>query len=640
MSDFAGLWRLDGRPADHHDSVRLAQGLAGRGSADPRIWRQGSFTLVHRQHVFTPEDDRERMPLTGPSGAVLAADIRLSNRGELADTLGLSGNAAALPDGALCLRALERWGTDAVSRFYGDFALALWLPGEHRLVLTRDPSQNRSLFIHRSAHLIAFSTRLRPLLALPEIPRDLDDLAVADHLILNTEPGDRTIYAGINRVRMGHTLTLTPEATRSHRWWSLPHPGTRRFSRYEDTVAAAAEVIDRTVAGSVRAVGMVGASLTGGLDSPTVLLSARRCLEPDRLIALTRIPGGPIPQDGPGRFYDEASRARAFVDHHPGLIWHPVGEDGQDWGESDRRRWFLETGTPADNLINGAWFFPLFRFITAQGGRVILNGEGGNHFYSSHGGTVETALLRQGRLLALTRLLWQRSRRSGQSLPALIRHRLLAPHEPLWLRGRRKGWTTPWGRFAALNPTFAADMNMLDRLDLNRYRVRTGSPHPSVQTTREWFQGDEGVGQWAVAARALHGVDWRAPLGDRRVIEFFASLPLEDFIRDGEPRSLARAVLAGQVPDQTRHETRRGSQLGEWFSILTARRTQMLASLERLKASRTAGQVVDLARLESLLLDWPADLEAAEKRRMEYYFLLTRGLETAEFLAWHEGGNH
>ncbi len=641
MSDFAGLWRLDGRPVDLHDTGRLAQGLEGRGIAPPRIWRQGCFALVHRQHCFTPEDERERMPLVGPSGAVLAADVRLDNRGELADALGLFGMEAALTDGALLLKALERWGSAAVSRVYGDFALALWQPGDGKLVLARDPSQYRSLFIHRGPHLIAFSTRLRPLLALPEIPRDIDELAVADQLILNTEPGERTIYTAINRVRMGHVLTLTAETIRSHRWWSLPQPGTRRFARYEDMVAAGAEVVDHAVAAATRAVGPVGASLTGGLDSPAVVLAARRYLAPERLIAATRVPGGTTPPDSATRYYDESPRVGAFVARHPGLNWQTVGDDGQDWGEADRRRWYLEAGIPADNLINGAWFFPLFRFIAAKGGRVLLNGEGGNHFYSSHGGTVEAALLRQGRLWALGRLLWQRSRKGDLGLPALIRNRLLTPHEPLWLRGWRKGWQDgPWGRFAALNPAFAAEVKMYDRLDLDRYRVRTGVPHPYVHTTREWFQGDEGIGQWTVAARAMHGIDWRGPLGSRRVIEFFAALPQEDFIRNGESRSLARAILAGQVPEETLSDNRRGSQLGEWFAILTARRPEMLASLERLKASQSAGRIVDLARLERLLLDWPADAVAAERRRMDYHFMLTRGLETAEFLAWHDGTNH
>lgn len=639
MSDFAGLWRLDGRPVDDHDVSRLARGLDARGIGPARVWREGSFALVHRQHVFTPEDERERLPLAGPSGGVLVADVRLDFRSELAAALGFAGEEAARPDGALVLAALERWGEAGVSRLYGDFALAFWQPGERRLVLARDPLRDRSLFVHRGAALIAFATRMRPLLALPDIPRDIDENAVADRLILNTDDPEQTLYPAIRRVPQGHVFTVTAEHTAKRRWWTMPEPGGLRFPGHEATVAAAEAVIDRALASGVRAVGPVGTCLTGGMDSATVTLFARRHLPPERLIALTRVPGGPTAPDDASHYHDESPRAGAFAAGQAGLNWHAVGDDGLDWGEADRRRWFLETGVVADNRINSAWFLPLARFMAARGGRVILTGGGGNFFYSYDGGLVELALLRQGRIGALLRLLAGRARNYRPGLVALVKSRMLAPCEPRRLRAWRKGWDAPWSHLAALNPTFAAETKLLERLDPSRYRSRSGPPRPSAHATRLWFHGDETIGDWSVAYRALTGIEWRAPLAGREVIEFFAALPQEAFVRDGRGRAIARSILAGHRPEEIVRDRRSGRQLGDWFAILTAERPRMLAALERLEASRSAGRVVDLARLERLLNDWPADAAAAEARRAEYHFVLTRGLETAEFLAWHDRSN-
>ncbi|MGG2362110.1 asparagine synthase-related protein, partial [Salmonella enterica] len=77
--------------------------------------------------------------------------------------------------------------------------------------------------------------------------------------------------------------------------------------------------------------------------------------------------------------------------------------------------------------------------------------------------------------------------------------------------------------------------------------------------------------------------DLRAPLASRRVIEFFGALPLEHFIEEGVPRSLARAVLAGQIPDEMLGSRAGGMQFGDWFSQLSARRSAMQAAMPRLR---------------------------------------------------------
>ncbi|CEE62412.1 hypothetical protein XAC3218_20038 [Xanthomonas citri pv. citri] len=87
MSDFAGVWRLDGAPVAPGDIQRLGQALDARGIGPVRVWQDGPVAIVHRQHVFTPQDADEAMPWVGASGAVLAADVRLAARQELASAL-------------------------------------------------------------------------------------------------------------------------------------------------------------------------------------------------------------------------------------------------------------------------------------------------------------------------------------------------------------------------------------------------------------------------------------------------------------------------------------------------------------------------------------------------------------------------
>lgn len=640
MSDFAGIWRLDGQPVDDADLRRLANGLDGRGTAPARVWRSGAMGIVHRQTFFTPEDRAERQPLVAPSGAVLAADLRLNERPALVRALGLGDDALRLADGALLSRALDAFGLDAtLERLFGEFAFALWRPEERRLVLARDSTGRRSLFAHRGARLVAFATRLRPLLGLPDVPQDLDDEALADRLVLNLGPPARTLYRGIDRVPLGHVAEHTPSSGRLRAYWDLPEPGSSKLRGDADIEEAAREVLDRAVADALRSEGPVTAWLTGGLDTANVVASAARQLAPGGLTAATLKPGGPTPPDTQRCYYDETGRAGALAAMHPNVDWHVVsGADGGDWGEHDPRRAFLELGAPTRAPLNIAWFYPMYRFMAARGSRVSLGGEMGNAFFSDSGLSLLPELFLTLRWGELARHLLA-LRRGGHAVRSLA-GQTLAPLAPYWLMQWRTGPAgAPWSGHSPINPGFARDARLDERVDRRLYRIRLGHGHASAQARRRWISQDHVAYDLVNAQRARTGVDHRLPLADRRVVEFFGALPLAQFLEGGATRSLAKRLLRGQAPPKTIENADGGRQNGDWFALMSAARPAMREEMTRLRASPVARRVVDLDRLQALLDHWPTDAASAEPRRYEYYQMLARGMEMARFLAWREGGN-
>ncbi|CCG35229.1 asparagine synthetase B [Xanthomonas citri pv. mangiferaeindicae] len=639
MSDFAGVWRLDGALVAPGDIQRLGQALDARGIGPVRVWQDGPVAIVHRQHVFTPQDADEAMPWVGASGAVLAADVRLAARQELASALEHPANVT-LPDGVLLLEALQCWDTAALPRLHGCYALALYRPDRHRLLLARDPIGLRSLFVHRGPHLIAFATRLRALLALPQVPKDLDERALADKLIMDRARPERTIYRAIDRVPMAHAVVLTPEATHCQRWWSPPEAGSLRLRNDAEVEAAAAEVLDRAVADALRARGPVATCLTGGLDSGSITLSAARQQAPSPLLVLTRQPLPATAAATATHYYDESPRARRLAASHPGIDWHLVGDDDADWGEHDPACWWREGAQPVRSPSNMAWFFPLYRFLHARGSQVMLGGELGNAFFSYDGLLRLPQLARQRQWRVLAGQVGALAGSLGLSRRKTVQRYLLRPFAPVALLRLWHGLPAAvWEAQAALQPALAQSLGMQQSLDRSRYRLRLGGGHTSLPTFREWMLGDAGPMDLVNTLRAVSGVDTRYPLADRRVIEFFGSLPLDQFLRDGVSRSLPRRLLAARGAPPEIHANRAvGVQQGDWFARLNAQRDALHAQLSQARTSPLANRVVDLQRLQALLDHWPQDAAAAEARRFEYLQLLASGLQMAGFLAWHERG--
>jgi len=637
MSDFAGIWHLDSRPIEAADINRLALGLEGRGIGAPRIWNSGPVALVHRQHIFTAEDRLERQPKVGASGLVLAADLFLTERDHLAASLSLPP-APPMADGALLVAALEQWGIETtLARLYGRFSFAAWDPVSRRLTLARDHLGGGTLYVHRSERLVAFSNRLRPLLALPDIPRDLDEDNLADFMTLNPEPPERTLYRAIGRVPMGHLTVIGENSYRCSRWWSLPQPGILRLSEAQ-VLDAAREHLDRAVAACLRSDAPPCLAMTGGLDTAAVALAASRQTR-QRLMAITRKPTPPIPAETATLYFDETERASAIAAALPMLDWQAVPDDGGDWGEHDPKLWFLTSGRPHRPNLNSAWFFPLYRFMAGQGSNVMLCGDRGNALFSQPAVTHLAELFVRGKWLRLAGILRDLHREQGMPWADLIKL-VLRPFEPLALRHRRlKHQGSLWSFHCALSPTLAQELRLDKHLAESTYRQRIAGGLASTQRTRQWLLEDETPRDGMPGIRAMSGIDIRAPLADRRLIEFFAALPAEEFIKGGWTRSLTRRLLVGHLPDEAVFARKSGRQLGDWHRLVQTNHPALKERLRRAQASPHAARVVDLPALAHLLDSLPADAETAEPQKTAYLLKLNRGLDVATFITWHHGGN-
>ena len=91
---------------------------------------------------------------------------------------------------------------------------------------------------------------------------------------------------------------------------------------------------------------------------------------------------------------------------------------------------------------------------------------------------------------------------------------------------------------------------------------------------------------------------------------------MEQFLRDGTPRALARRALADRLPKQVLEETRSGLQVADWHEDLTAARDGVVDELDRLEACPAAAAALDLPRLRRLTENWPSGgWERARSRR-------------------------
>jgi asparagine synthase (glutamine-hydrolysing) len=623
VTALAGVLRRGGAPP-REACDRILQGLAPYAAAEPRTWSDGVVAIGERLVALLPEDRFCAGPAPLEGGGALIADVRIDNRDEVEGLLALpSEQARRISDQSLLARAWDRWGEGLLDRVIGDFAFAVWEAAKRRLTLARDAFGWRPLHYHHGASLFAFASMPMGLHALAEIPVALDEARLAAFLALDDETGPASFFAGVERVEPGGLVRLERGSAGRRLWYSPPRR-THRPGTPDDHAAALREHLDRAVACRLRGAGpRVGSHLSSGWDSAAVTVTAARLRAGagGRVLALTAAPrqGYDLP-DPPGRRGDEsvvAARVAAEYDNIDHLVVRACGRSPLEG--LDRTSRLL--GRPVLNACNQVWLDDIGRAARSAGVKVVLSGEFGNEGLTD-GGEDWLADLAAARRWSRWLIEAAKALAGGEMrVGGVLRVTFAGDGESAfwrWVR-RRREWVGPPGAHSPLPPALWRDASRTDpRDDAFGRRLRAAT---SID-----------AGPFHQATLAAFGIDHRAPLMDRRLVEFCLNTPREQVFRNGRSRALARRALADRLPPLVLDQVAKGYQGIDWHEGLEAARREALALLARLPGVPPAARLLDLSRLRGLLERWPDGGWNEGRVFTEYRLALLRGLSAGQFI--------
>ncbi|AEG02027.1 asparagine synthase-related protein [Methylomonas methanica] len=648
MTGFAGVVRFDDAAVWDATAERLATALDGAMPGRTHSLRRSRYLFTHRQAVILPEDRYDQQPHRA-DGLALCFDGRIDNREELAKRLSLSFDLAKTPDSLLVHAAVQRWGVEAAEKMRGDFAFAVWDERQRQLILGCDIFAQRPLFFYRGAGFVVFASTLRAAVAIPQVPRELNEAVLADFLADIFSPPEQTFYREVWRVAPASVMTFTEQGERQTIYWQ-PDPERRvRFSSDSEYVEAARELLDRSVSARLRAADPVVAALTGGLDSASVATSAARCCAPQQLNTVTVLPESDANLVAkPGHYLDERPLVEAIAAMYPNMVPHFVVAEGRPLIWTNPQAYFDITGEPVRGVLNMGWLAAATDQVRALGSRVLLVGDFGNPTWSWDGVPSLSTMLKTGhwwRLLREARALAAGSggaRWSRRTAGRLLWHEAVRPFLPAEVRRgllhRRQKAEAPWQCFSAMRLEFGREQGVLERM----LKLGGGQRDSGGGAWRQRIQSFPASGAphyRSALLRGLRGVETRDPFTDRNLLEFLLAIPEDQYLRDGQTRHLARRALVGRAPERVIENRLADMQCPEWFNRMQRERPYLEMEIRRLEALPLAQRCLDLPRLRALIADWPPDSQAMAARGAEYRAVLARGIHFGQYVNWFEGGN-
>lgn len=470
-----------------------------------------------------------------------------------------------LASGPTKLRELAgRWRADSAAalarELRGGFTLLAWDARARCGTIVCDRLSLRPCVLHRDgAGELRFSTdlpALRRLLARTPAP---EPAVVVPWLAPHHAQGRRTALVGVERLGGAHLLELEADApARRRRYWQPEYRGV-----LED---APAELVAQVRSGLDRAVELrlapgeasTGVALSGGLDSSVVLAIAAGLRPVERLRTYSAVFPGWGTADESRRIV--ATRAALGV---PGAVVavRPQG------ALRLALEYLRDTGTmlPGPGLLVER---PGLDRAAADGVGVMLDGQGGDETFG-FAPYLLADRLRRGDARGVLALLRRIPDTRGRPTPAMLREMLvefgLRPALPRRLRRRAlrhqpvPEWLFPW----------AGDV-LAEARDPFPWLERSGVPRWWAYLAHLLTESREGSGlaEYVWHRGARHGVRSPAPMLDSDLAELMLRVPPHiAWARRNRP--LARAAVAGRLPDEVRL-ARRKANLGPFYlSVVT-----------------------------------------------------------------------
>ncbi len=554
MSHICGIYRLDKQGDIKKELEKMMDAL--------NYWEPDKVSLEHENdsgfgHLMlynTPESLAETLPYR-EDNLIITADARIDNRQEIMHQLDIPKNTGKnIPDSHLILKAYKKWGPHCPVHLSGDFAFAIWNCKTKHMFCARDPMGVKPFYYFLNQHLFLFASEMKGILAHPRVRTTMNEQWIADSLSAIKSGKDKTFYNEVYRLPPAHYLVLSKSKKVIKKYWDLSPKKTISFKNDEEYTEAFKEKLYTAVQNRLRSHYPLGAELSGGLDSSTIVSIAVNQLQYKMLNTFSHaLPQNIHTNDYP--FSDE----REYIDKLIGYCnlenHHYITNREKGIIPAMEKSLSLQDAPTQQNfhLFSGT----LYNEVGKQGVRTLLSGFGGDELVTSRMPGYLQDLANKGKWGKYMReLMYQRKihdspvikpfasniiNKYGAFMAPLLK--ILFSKKEDWLENKFNGF--------AINPGFIEKMNIKkhfwdsmkypERDDI-RERQHDRITHNHISQRLEYSY---------IAAHSRK-IDYRYPYFDKDLMEFYLALPLHCKVYKGWTRYITRKATEGIMPDEVR----------------------------------------------------------------------------------------
>ena len=560
MCGIAGI--LGSKPIAPERLAGMGAVLRHRGPDDSGVWTgggDGTFVgLVHRRLSIIDLSAAGHQPMCNEDGTIwLTYNGEIYNHGDVRRELEATGHRyTSQTDSETIIHGYEEWGADAISRFRGMFAFAIWDSSRQRLLLVRDRLGVKPLYYTENNGQFAFASEIKALLESGLVKPTPTQGGLAEYLSFGYLAGEETMFAGVRKLPPGHVLTWERGVVSVRRYWDVVFEPDEQMSERE-LRDGFLQLFEESVRLRLMSDVPLGVFLSGGLDSSAIAAVTSRLI------------GGRLKTFSVGyesSFYSEFEFARqvaehigaehheivvtadTFLDALPRLIWH---EDEPLWAPPSVALYYVSE-------------------LASREVTVVLTGEGSDELFAGYDRYWMTAV--NARIQSIY-----------SHVPARVRLALrrILLHGPLPERARRALSHTAlnhesypdtlffdnWlGVFSREQLVDIADVELrrdLESVDVRASHLDIFRRGVGAEIIDELLYSDIKTNLVELLMKQdqmsmATSIESRVPFLDHKLVEFAARVPARFKVKGTSGKHLVKEALGGYLPRSILHRPKKG----------------------------------------------------------------------------------
>ncbi|WP_226667511.1 asparagine synthase-related protein [Metabacillus litoralis] len=575
MSAIAGIFNFNqGTVLDEHSS-NMMRALEKFPADDIQTWQGKEIFLGCHAQWITPESEGEKLPFYSEERRLaITADAIIDNRLELFESLQISiKKQQMITDSELILLSYEKWGEEAPNYLIGDFAFLIWDEKKKQIFGARDFSGSRTLYYYRNKQQIAFCTTIQPLLSLPYVKKVINEDWLSEFLVIpnmiDALDTNLTVYKDILQLPPSHSIIVNRDSIKLKRYSNIGDEKKLVLKSDNEYEEAFLDVFQTAVKARTRTKHKVGAHLSGGLDSGSVVSMASRSLveENKKLYTYSYVPEeGFLDWTPKHRIADERPLIKSTVNHVGNIADTYLDFKGSSpLDEIDE--WLDMMEMPYKFFENSFWVKGIFEQAKNDGIKSLLSGQRGN-FTISWGPALAyyATLLKQLSLMKLTKEIHAFSKRKNAD-PSKVMKAVTKKAFPSIenLLSNKQSYQFP----TLINSNFAKKTDIYRKVQEYDFDITGTKKVDNFEIRKKHFNHLyhwNATGTSATKLSLRYSLWNRDPTNDLRVVRFCLSVPEGKCVTNGFDRALIRKSMFNYLPDNVRLNQRtRGIQGADWL---------------------------------------------------------------------------
>lgn len=551
MCGIYGIYNLEKKGAINKDELtKMGSELPHRGPDDSGIFVSQKVGLGYSRLSIIDRTIMGNQPFSNEYGSVWVV-----LNGEIYNYIGLRQDLIkrshifrSNSDTEVLVHLYEEYGEDFIKKLRGMFAFALWDANKRQLIIARDRMGQKPLVYAKKDDFLYFASEIKALRCISKLGKELDDDSVLLYYSFKLPIGEKTMFKDIKRLAPGKYMVVKDNEISIKTYWS-PNEINKLHTLGGSLHRQLFNLLDETVSMQMASDVPVGAFLSGGVDSSTVVgLMTKNTGAPIKTFSIAYEANGAEDTDS----YFAKEIAKLFKAEHRKIEFDPL------WIDSLEKVVSLMDEPYSNQTVLSFYFLCK---AAKEDVTVILSGDGGDEVFAGYSGYANWKLIDRlscwlglcGKLNLNSKIikkLFLSGKEKGKFIKALA---LL-----LVSNSQKRGLRRMSESSEIINKLFTPEL---------KGRIEYGIENRLLEEVFNEIGKDDFIDATQLSDLLLHnshGTTWmpdqigmansleiRAPFLDHKLIEFVFSLPSSMRIKGLNNRKyLLKKSLKGFIPDE------------------------------------------------------------------------------------------